>query len=107
MFSECVPAVSSCVPVVTDVSVSLPSVCVLGEVFPSGSDCEILKPQSFFLSPESAEPFMWKVKEMCECGRVRPKTRSSCQGGGHKKWTVKSTKVGQRSAESVARRTLL
>ena len=37
-FSECVPAVSSGVPVVTDVSDSPPSVGVLGDVFPSDSE---------------------------------------------------------------------
>ena len=42
--SECVLVVSSCV-LVTDVSVSLTSVGVLGEVFPSHSDCETVKPQ--------------------------------------------------------------
>ena len=38
-FSECVPAVSSGVLVVT---VSPPAVGVPGEVFPSDSDCEIV-----------------------------------------------------------------
>ena len=45
-FSDCVPVVSSGVLVVTDAFVSLPSVGVFGEVIPSGSDCEIVKPQS-------------------------------------------------------------
>ena len=40
-------AVSSGVPLVADVSVAPPSVGVLDEVFPSDSDCEYVKSQSF------------------------------------------------------------
>ena len=54
-FSECVPAVSSGGPVVADVCVSPSSVGVLGEAFPSDSDCDIVKPQfsSFFQKASS------------------------------------------------------
>ena len=51
-FSECVPAVSSGVPVVTDVSVSPSPVGELGEV------------SLPFLSPESVEPSIWKGNEI-------------------------------------------
>ena len=46
-FTECVLAVSSGALVVADVSVSPSSCGVLGEVFSSDSDFEIVKPQSF------------------------------------------------------------
>ena len=46
----CVLALSSCVPVVIDVSVSPSSVGVLGEVSLSGSDCEFVESKSFSLS---------------------------------------------------------
>ena len=46
-FAECVPAVSSGVLVVTDVSGSPSSVGVLGEAFLSCSDGETVEPQSF------------------------------------------------------------
>ena len=42
------PALSSGVPVVTDVPDSSSSMVVLGEALVSGSDCEIVEPQSFF-----------------------------------------------------------
>ena len=61
-FSECVPAVSSNVPVVTDVSVSPCSVGVLGEVPPSDSDCESVQSQSFF--------FLQKASSL-PCGKSR------------------------------------
>ena len=49
-FSECVPAVSSGVLVLTDVSIYPFSVGVLGEVSPSDSDGETVKSQSFSFS---------------------------------------------------------
>ena len=49
-FTECVLAVSSGAFVVADVSVSPSSCGVLGEVFSSDSDFEIVKPQSFSFS---------------------------------------------------------
>ena len=85
-FSECVPAVSSGVPVVTDVSVS-PSVGVLGVVSPSDSDSEILKSQSFCFSrkrqafhmgsqgdmnaassPDNVQPVSRRRTEEVDCG---------------------------------------
>ena len=76
-FSACVLAVSSGVLVVVDVSVSPPSVGVLGEVLPSDSGCEIVKP-----------PYGKSRRyEFGEFARRR---------GGHKKRTVELTKVGQR-----------
>ena len=73
--------------VVTDLSVSLSSVGVLGEAFSSDSDCEIVKPQFSSFSGK----------------RRRPKTRSSCQEEARKKWTVKSAEVGAAVYQSVAR----
>ena len=51
---RCVFAVSSGALVVADVSVSPSSCGVLGEVFSSDSDFEIVKPQSFSLSKKRA-----------------------------------------------------
>ena len=52
-FSEYVLAVSSSVLDVTDVSVSLPSVCVFGKVFLSDFDCETETAVLFFLRKAS------------------------------------------------------
>ena len=48
--SECVPAVSSGVPVVIDVPDSPSSMVVIGRALLSNSDCEIVEPQSFSFS---------------------------------------------------------
>ena len=63
-FSECVPAFSSDVPVVTDVSVSYPSLDMLGEAFPFLTLIVRLSSRSPFLSPESVQPSIWKVTEI-------------------------------------------
>ena len=49
--------------VVTDVRVSASStVVVMSEALALDSDWEVVEPQSF-LSPESAEPFVWRIKK--------------------------------------------
>ena len=50
VFSVCVHALSSCVPVVSDVSVSPSMVFVVGEWFCSASKSEVVEPQSSSLS---------------------------------------------------------
>ena len=60
-FSECVPVVPLGVPVVTDVSVCPRSVCLV-RLFPSDSDCEIVKLRFSSLSRKS-QAFLWKVKK--------------------------------------------
>ena len=56
------PAVSSCVLVVTYVSVSPSSMGVLGEDFLSGSDSEFVESQFFSLSLESVKLFLLRLE---------------------------------------------
>ena len=66
-FTGCVLAVSSGAFVVADVSVSPSSCGVLGEVFSSDSDFEIVKPQSFcFLQIASTKYRQRSVKRLQE-----------------------------------------
>ena len=66
-FTVCVLAVSSGALVVADVSVSPSSCGVLGEVFSSDSDFEIVKPQSFsFLQTASTKYGQRSVKRLQE-----------------------------------------
>ena len=59
--------------------------------------------RSPFLSPESVEPSLSKVKEI-RVWRVRPKTCSRCPGGGLKKWIAESTIGGLRSGNRLQKK---
>ena len=101
-FSECVPALSSGVPVVTDVFVSLPSVGVLGEVFPSASDCEAVEPQSSSFSRKRQAFHVESQGDMNSASSpedVQPLSERSTQevdGGVDQRWTAVCQAVARR-----------